>query len=204
MRILSAGRELERQTNRPCKKDFLHGCQCSIPSGFSLLELIVVLVIIGMVAAFVGPKLAGSMTNINLKTASKKVAAALRYARSQAVSEGSDYVARFDLEANRVSIVAMKRTSEWPEADGGDGAGVDVGEGGGVDRLKTYELPDGVRLKMGISGDTETDSGIFEIIFLSDGGSSGGEVVLVNQKDRAYMVAVDFITGAVRVKWYEI
>jgi len=177
--------------------------QFSNPSGFSLLELIVVLVIIGMVAAFVGPKLAGSMTNINLKTASKKVAASLRYARSQAVSEGLDYVARFDLEANRVSIVPGKRASEGSEADSSDGAGVDVDERGGVDRLKVYELPDGVSLIMGISGDTETDSGVFEIIFLFDGGSSGGEVVLVNQRERAYMVAVDFITGAVRVERYE-
>jgi len=177
--------------------------QYSIPSGFSLLELIVVLVIIGMVSAFVGPKLVGSMTNMNLKTASKKVAASLRYARSQAVSEGSDYVARFDLEANRVSIVSAKRVSEGSEADGGDGAGVDVEEKRGGGRLKVYELPDGVVLIMGISGDTETDSGIFEIIFLSDGGSSGGEVILVNERERAYMVAVDFITGAVRVERYE-
>jgi len=201
MRISSAGRVLERQTNRPCKEDFLRGGQCSIPSGFSLLELIVVLVIIGMVSAFVGPKLVGSMTNMNLKTASKKVAAALRYARSQAVSEGLDYVARFDLEANRVAIVSGKRAAVGPEEDGDDGVGVD--EGRDVGRLKAYKLPDGIHLKMGISGDKEMDSGIFEIIFLSDGGSSGGEVILVNEREREYMVAVDFITGAVRVERYE-
>ncbi len=188
MRILSTGKVSGRQANRP--------------SGFSLLELIVVLVIIGMVSAFVGPKLAGSMTNMNLKTASKKIAAALRYARSQAVSEGSDCVARFDFEANRVSVVSGKRVSEGPE-DGGDGVDEDVEGGGSVDRLKAYEMPDGVRLKMGISGNTETNSGIFEIIFFSDGGSTGGEIILVNERKRAYRVAVDFITGAVRVEWYE-
>ncbi|HDZ91571.1 MAG TPA: type II secretion system protein GspH [Deltaproteobacteria bacterium] len=170
------------------------------PGGFSLLELIVVLVIIGVVSAFVGPKLAGSMTNMNLRTASKRVAALLRYARNQAVSFGTDSVVHFDFEKNRISLTSLKPPSDGPEADSEEGPDGTAEHGR---RPETYLLPDGVYLKEGVLGEEETDSGIFEITFLPDGGSSGGEVILMNQRERGYIIAVDFITGVVRVGRHE-
>ena len=40
--------------------------------GFTLLELLVVLVIISLMSALVAPKITGTMVNLKLKTASKK------------------------------------------------------------------------------------------------------------------------------------
>ena len=173
------------------------------PRGFSLLELIVVLVIIGVVSAFVGPRLVGSMSNMNLRTASKRIAALLRYARSQAVSQGSDCVASFDFEGNRVSLTFASPASEAPGGDEGAGAGTAPEDGKGPGRPKIYPLPEGVYLKEGITAEGETESEMFSIVFLSDGGSTGGEVILVNQREKAYRIAVDFITGAVRVERHE-
>ena len=164
----------------------------SIPSGFTLIELLVVLVIISMMAAFVGPRIAGSMSNMNLRTASKKIAASLRYARSQAVSESRTYVALFDLDKNRVVIRGGQTAQEGEEKD----------EGGGDQdsrQSKRYELPEDVRLDKAMWGEYEGDSGLFRIIFLSNGGSSGGEVVLSNDRGNRYVVKVDFITGTVRL-----
>ncbi len=73
-------------------------------SGFTLLELIVVLVIIGLMSTLVVPKLMGPLSNLNLKTASQKISASLRYARSQAASEKVTYVALFDFDKNRLVI----------------------------------------------------------------------------------------------------
>lgn len=174
------------------KKDFEFFHKYSIPSGFTLIELLVVLVIISIMAAFVGPRIAGSMSNMNLKTASKKIAASLRYARSQAVSESRTYVALFDLDKNRVTISADQTAQEEEEKDDG---------GGDRDsrQTKRYELPKDVRLDKAILGEGEIDSGLFRIIFLSNGGSSGGELFLSNDRGNRYGVKVDFITGTVRL-----
>ena len=163
----------------------------SIQSGFTLIELLVVLVIISIMAAFVVPRIAGSMSNTNLRTASKKIAASLRYARSQAISESRTYVALFDLDKNRVIIRGDQTAREEEEKD----------DGGDRDsrQTKQYELPEEVRLEKGISVDGEIDSGLFQIIFFSTGGSSGGELVLSNDRGNRYEVKIDFITGTVRL-----
>ena len=72
--------------------------------GFSLIELLVVLVLISLFSAFVGVNVGGSLGNMGLKTATKKVAASLRYARSRAITESVPYVALLDLNQNRVTI----------------------------------------------------------------------------------------------------
>ncbi len=144
-------------------------------------------------AAFVVPRLAGSMTNMNLRTAAKKIAASLRYARSQAISESRTYVALFDFDKNRVTIRGdlTSRNGE-EEKDGAVGDQEDR-------QSKSYVLPGDVRFEKGISGDGEIDSGLFQVIFLSNGGSSGGELFLRNDRGHQYEIKVDFITGTVRV-----
>jgi general secretion pathway protein H len=74
-------------------------------AGFTLLELIVVLMIIGLMSTLVVPKLVGPLADLNLKTASQKISASLRYARSQAASEKATYVALFDFDKNRLVVI---------------------------------------------------------------------------------------------------
>ena len=167
--------------------------QCSIQLGFTLLELLVVLVIIGVMAAFVGPRIAGSISNTNLKSASKRIAAALRYARSQAISESTTYVVLFDLDKNSVAIEGGQTAREDEEKDDGDR------DQDNRRHSMRYRLPEDVRLDKAIWGEDESDSGLFRIIFLSNGGSSGGELILINDRGHRYGVTVDFITGTVRV-----
>jgi general secretion pathway protein H len=160
--------------------------------GFTLIELLVVLVIISVMAAFVGPRIAGSMSNMNLRTASKKIAASLRYARSQAISESRTYVALFDLDKNRVVIRAGQTAQKGKEKN-------ESGDDQDSRQSKQYELPEDVRLDKAVWGEYEGDSGFFRIIFFSNGGSSGGELVLSNDRGNRYEVKVDFITGTVRL-----
>ena len=163
--------------------------------GFTLVELLVVLVIISMMAAFVGPRIAGSMSNLNLKTASKKLASALRYARNQAASQCATYVALLDFEERTVTVRAEKRgepAEEGPEESEPD---ADHPE----QRPKRFQLPEGVRFDRAVSGDEEWDSGIFQLVFYPDGGSSGGTVFLANVRDHQYHIVVDFIIGTVRL-----
>jgi general secretion pathway protein H len=166
--------------------------------GFTLLELLVVLVIISLMSVLVVPQLTGSLAKTNLQTASKKISASLRYARSQAASEKIIYVAIFDFEKDRLSIMTGQeaQTDETIEQDLGDGEEP-------VIRSKSYDLPDGVKLEKGVSGEDEIDSGLFQIAFFPTGSSSGGDVILTNDRGKRYKISVDFITGVVRLESWD-
>jgi general secretion pathway protein H len=168
----------------------------SIRSGFTLLELLVVLVVISLVSGFVGPRLAGSLTQLNLKTGSKKLASALRYARSQAASQCVAYEVLLDFEDRKATVRIQEKEAAIE-------AGVDISE---IDedhpkeRPRHFQLPEGVRFDRVVSGDEEWDAGAFSLAFYPDGGSSGGRVILADEKDRRYRIDVDFVTGIVTVK----
>ena len=174
--------------------------------GFTLLELLVVLVIISLMSVLVVPQLTGSLSRMNLQTASKKISASLRYARSRAVSEKITYVAIFDFEKDRLSI--GQQESDLPVRDRSQpGEIIEDNLGDGKERLprlKSYDLPSGVKLEKGISGEDEIDSGFFQIAFFPTGSSSGGDVILTNDREKQYKISVDFITGVVRLgSWDE-
>ncbi len=173
--------------------------------GFTLLELLVVLVIISLMSVLVVPQLTGSLARMNLQTASKKISASLRYARSQAASEKITYVAIFDFEKDRLSIMTGQKASDLPVRDRTQTYETltieeDLSNGKEpVIRSKSYDLPEGVKLEKGVSGEDEIDSDIFEIAFFPTGNSSGGDVILTNDRGKRYKISVDFITGVVRL-----
>ena len=173
--------------------------------GFTLLELLVVLVIISIAAAFVGPQVAGSMSTLTLKTAAKKVASSLRYARSQATSEGRPYFVLFDTDKGRLTIksgqTATKEDKEKEAAEGEQDTGTSEGMADEAvkERFKVYALPEGVRFDRVVSDKNEDILDVFQIIFFPNGGSSGGEVLLENDRGRRYNISVDFVSGTVRL-----
>lgn len=150
-------------------------------NGFSLLELLVVLVIIGMISALAGPRLYGSLESAKIKAEARKTAASLRYARSRAVSEKTRWACVFDLDKNALSI----RSADSGESD-------EVSS-----RSKEYSLADGVVFEKAVSGENEKSSGLFEILFYPGGGSGGGGIVIGDGSEDRYTASVDFITGTV-------
>ncbi|HXZ02413.1 MAG TPA: GspH/FimT family pseudopilin [Stellaceae bacterium] len=57
-------------------------------SGFTLVEMLVVLVVLALVAALVPPLLAGGRDRLELAATTREIAAALRETRSLAIREG--------------------------------------------------------------------------------------------------------------------
>lgn len=131
------------------------------------------------------------MSNMELKTTAKRIAASLRYARSQATWAGKTYEAVFDLDENRMLVFPVKDSSEDLEED----AAADEEKTTVV--TKTYDLPKAILLEKAVSKKNEFRSGLFRISFFPAGGSSGGEITLINDRERRCSIKVDFILGTV-------
>ncbi len=158
-------------------------------NGFTLIELLVVLVIISLVSAFVAPRVTAPLGGLNLKTASKKIVSALRYARSQAVSENAGRVAIFDFEKHRLLVF---KGASLPREYRADELPLKKAE-------MVYALPDRVRFERAATGEERTTQGLFQLAFFPNGSSNGGELVLHGESGRRYGIRVDFITGMVRL-----
>lgn len=139
--------------------------------GFTLLEMIVVMLVIAA-ATVLGAMIAtGGFERMRLQSATKQIAANLRYARARALATG---------EQQRFVIDPGKRL--W--------SGVEDRHG---------ELPD--RLKVEFTGAREVQPSRNEgaIVFFADGASTGGRVRLSTER-AAWDVDVAWLTGEVRVR----
>jgi general secretion pathway protein H len=163
------------------------------PGGFTLFELLVVVLIIGLVSALVMPRMAASLPGVQLKSSARAVAASLRYARSRAVYESTAVMAVFDNLQKRLAVKSV----EYPVAaeqldfvremlDKPDSANV-------------YEFPAGV--EFGILDDNASVEApdLFAIFFFPRGDSTGASIVLENSRRKQYTITVDAITGTVEI-----
>ena len=170
--------------------------------GFTLIELILVLVIIGFLTSLVAPAIT-STTGLRLKTTTKRVAAGLRFARSQAVISGSDYRATFDLDNGKVTIECLAGENSY---------GDEMSEGSRREEYedeerapsppekKVYSMPEGITIAKVVLDDEEFYEDQVEIDFFPNGSCSGGDIFLMDAKERFYRITLEFLTGIVKIR----
>jgi prepilin-type N-terminal cleavage/methylation domain-containing protein len=73
------------------------------PSGFTLVELLIVITIMGLMGMFVYPKLRGTTTSLSVRNARQQVLTMLVVARAASVQNGSE--ARFIRSGNVARVV---------------------------------------------------------------------------------------------------
>src|ERR1035437_7386077 len=83
-------------------------------AGFTMLELLVVLVVMLLVYAVALPKLSGGNPGVELKSAARQLAAGLRKARSQAVTQKQEAVLTVDVEQHRFDLSVDKKSYALP------------------------------------------------------------------------------------------
>ncbi len=139
------------------------------PRGFTLLELLVVLVLIGVLTAAVAPTFLRDF-NADAEFAATQVAAALRTARGRAISENAETVMAVDIANNRY-VVSGQPASQLPE---------DLTIGLFTARSELF------------------DDAAGQIRYFPDGSSTGGEVVVSDGRS-TFRVRVEWLTGRVTV-----
>ncbi len=150
--------------------------------GFTLLELLLVLALIGLITGVIMPRLDGSLSGIKLRSAANKVVAMLRYARSRTAAEQLPYRVVFDRKRGRVLFEAVE------DEEGSVGRG----------KRKSYQLPEEVEIAdLHIPGES-SGRNMAGFVFDPRGSCSGGEVVLTSGR-QSFRIKLDRITGLVEV-----
>jgi general secretion pathway protein H len=143
-------------------------------SGFTLVEIVIVLIIIGVATGLIGLYIGRGSGTLHLRTVAKDIASTLRYARNHAVSEKMNYCFVVDIDEG---VYRLYR---------------------GGDENATVVISDTLPEDIEIAFDRDVDE-VYDIEFFPYGNSSGGAIELRKGSGRAMMVSVDRLSGRVEV-----
>jgi prepilin-type N-terminal cleavage/methylation domain-containing protein len=158
-------------------------------AGFTMLELMLVVVILGVVGVLVVPRLAGALASARVGKGSERVFAAAREAQSRAVLRGVRTRFVLVFEEGTFWIEEERRPLEspglWAELPGFE--------------EKPCRLDDGVRFAELIRNEESLKSGRVEIGFRPDGSADDARIFLENDVEDRGAVEIRGLTGRVRI-----
>jgi type II secretion system protein H len=148
-------------------------------NGFTLLELLVVLLLIGLLTALVFPSMGRGLAALKLKTTSRQIAATLRLARSKAITEQQIYWVGFDVEKNQVELSSDDRRYQ-----------------------KSFELPDGITIAKVVTTGMEEPRNrqSASYFFAPNGMAQAFQVLIENNRGRGMKVLQDPLTRSPRLE----
>ncbi|MEO8998393.1 MAG: GspH/FimT family pseudopilin [Rhodanobacter sp.] len=139
-------------------------------NGFTLLEMLAVILLIGIAAAAVSISVTQGLASARVRAASSELAGALRATRAQAIVRGQEQ--NFDVDTQANSYRNVKQQDVF--------------------------LPKGLRLSITSAKEDQPNEHSGRIRFFPDGSSTGGRITLQSGK-RQWHVNVSWLTGEVRV-----
>ncbi|HXW68939.1 MAG TPA: prepilin-type N-terminal cleavage/methylation domain-containing protein [Dissulfurispiraceae bacterium] len=139
--------------------------------GFTLLEVIIVLVLISIIMGLSAVFFANTLPSNKLSAAARELSATIRYARTLAMIDGKLETLNIDLDAKRYGI-----------------------EGRGY-----KSIDPGITIMVLDPSAGEVRNGISHIIFNASGGGEGGTIILGNMKKKI-SIQLDPVVGSAEAK----
>ena len=136
-------------------------------SGFTFVELIVVLVILAAAAALVAPSVSRTIASARLRSAASDVRTSLARGRSLAVAGAEERAVSFDLSRGEF----------------------------GVDNEAVRLLPETIRLGAVLPGEDRKEQGNVRVRFFPDGSGDEAEISVTAEDGGTLRVTVDPLTG---------
>jgi type II secretion system protein H len=156
-------------------------------AGFSLVEMMAVVVILGLLATVVGVSWRAILPNEELNASVRALAAALQSARSEAIARNGEFRIQYDLDQSRYRTVTPFKS----------GGGLAAREEERI-ALPWIEFPESVRFhRLTIDG-VEHLRGLVFVRFDPLGAASGHTITLVQKpEDMYFTVDVQSLTGLI-------
>ena len=156
------------------------------------MELLIVLVLMGLVAALVSPGLSRFSKSIELKTSAQRVSGIMRYCRNEAIQRGKVQQVILDAAKGEVRVITIE-PSEGAEGSEGEKKEERTTQ-------KKYTLPPGIQIEEVKVAPPQYPADFPAIEFYPSGGSNGGSFHLDREDHKGYRIQVNFLTGIVEVK----
>jgi len=144
-------------------------------AGFSLLELIVVLILLGLASVLVAPSFTGGLSGLQLETSTRDVITLMRHARSEAIAK--QHVFRVVVGQDDPFSAKYFFTNDFGET------------------IKERELPKGLQFQ--VADDMHLP---LTVSFYPNGRSSGAVFGIKNKQGKATSIGVDTITGFAKLE----
>jgi prepilin-type N-terminal cleavage/methylation domain-containing protein len=146
-------------------------------AGFTLLELMIVVIVMALVLSVSYPALSRGTTALHLRATGRDILNAFRYAREKAVTEQTGMKIRVDREKQALFLTD------------------DLDEGN-----RAYFLPGDVKIERVAQNGSEIVNGPLVIRFLPNGSSEDAEILLKSSTGSSLRIISDQVTGGARIE----
>ncbi|OEU68779.1 MAG: hypothetical protein BA863_06560 [Desulfovibrio sp. S3730MH75] len=146
-------------------------------AGFTIMELMVVMIIMGIILAVQLPRLGGQLTGSSLRSAAQMVGTMAYSARFRAADTGLPHVLIFNSRENKVQLFAREQNGP----------------------LISKHLPDGISMdNMELEGDPISD--LLRVTFHPQGTATGAELLLIGGETDNLLLKVYAADGVVHAQ----
>ena len=147
-----------------------------VEDGFTLLELMVVLVIAGLLFSLSGPSVKAMYDTMQYRDAVREIVSAAKNGRRDAFAEGRPVDLLIDTDRNRYALSTGSGTP---------------------DRQAFKPLPESLDITVVYAAEVSPEPGLAAVRFYPAGGSSGAEISILRPTGAGVFLTIDWLLGDV-------